>query len=219
MGDTFSVLDLGTVLPTRTELPPISAFTFAWEFEATLGAGDWAPVADPVTGDPIVGPTFTPTPAFELDGLRLRAVGRFIDGDGVPEAVFSAPTAALAAQAVAAATAGDDVLVGTNGADFINALAGDDTITALGGDDTVIGGPGSDIARWWAGYRYGCVFWPDRQLHVAFTPEGQLEVVDAAAGEEDAVIDFERLVFIDFANAAHGCAGCGHRRGRNDCRA
>ena len=60
------------VLPTRTDVPPISAFTFAWEFEATLGAGDWAPVADPVTGDPIVGPTFTPTPAFELDGLRLR---------------------------------------------------------------------------------------------------------------------------------------------------
>src|SRR4029078_1573323 len=77
VGDTFRI-DLGTVADGDGALPPIAAFTFTWEFEATLGAGDWEPVADPVTRNPLLGPPFTPTAAFELDGLRLRAVARFI---------------------------------------------------------------------------------------------------------------------------------------------
>src|ERR1700759_1679655 len=143
VGDTFTV-NLGSVTDADGPLPDITAFTFSWEFEATLDAGDWEPVTDPITGDPITGRTFTPTPDFALDGLRLRAVGRFIDAEGVPEVVFSGPTTALAAQAVAIATAGADFLVGTNGPDLINALAGDDDVLAFAGNDVVIGGPGSD---------------------------------------------------------------------------
>ncbi len=57
VGDTFAV-GLGNVADADGPLAlSLSVFTFAWEFEATLGAGDWEPVTDPVTGDPIFGPT------------------------------------------------------------------------------------------------------------------------------------------------------------------
>ncbi len=196
VGDTFTA-GLGTVADADGPLPAITTFTFAWEFEATPGAGDWEPVTDPVTGDPITGRTFTPTPAFELDGLKLRVVGRFLDAEGVPEVVFSGATAALAAQAVAVATTGDDFLVGTNGPDFINALAGDDSVTALGGDDVVIGGPGNDILDGGLGTDTAVFFGPFANFSFVLNADGLLEVVDAAAGEEDAVVDFENLVFID----------------------
>ena len=83
VGDTFAVLNLNGI-SDADGLPPISDFTFTWEFEATPGAGDWAPIEDPVTEGLITGPTFTPTPAFELEGLRIRVVGRFTDAGRHP---------------------------------------------------------------------------------------------------------------------------------------
>jgi Ca2+-binding RTX toxin-like protein len=201
VGDTF-VAGIGTVHDQDVPggIPSIAGMTLAWEFEATPGQEDWEAVTDPVTGDPVFGPRFTPTPLFELDGLRLRVVGRFNDGLGVPEVVFSLATAPLAAQAVAAATDGDDFLVGTNGPDTINALAGDDEVLALGGNDVVIGGPGSDLLDGGLGNGDVTVFFgPLSNFTFVLDPDGNLQVVDAATGDEDTVINFERLVFIDTA--------------------
>ncbi len=196
VGDTFAV-GLGNVSDADGPLPPLSQFTFGWEFEATPGAGDWEPVTDPVTGDPVFGATFTPTPAFEIDGLRLRAVGTFHDAQGIPEVVFSSPTDQLAAQAVAVATTGDDVLVGTNGPDFIDALAGDDDVKALGGSDIVIGGPGSDTLDGGAGTDAAVFFGPFTNFTFSLDADGNLSVLDNVTGDEDAVLNFETLVFID----------------------
>jgi Ca2+-binding RTX toxin-like protein len=197
VGDTFTV-GIANISDADGPAPlPISAFSFVWQFEATPGANDWQPVIDPVSGEQVIGVTFTPTPAFELDGLRLRAVGSFRDAEGIPEVVFSDPTDPLAAQVVATPTAGDDVLVGTNVGDVINALAGDDIVTAVGGNDIVIGGPGNDILDGGLGTDTAVFFGPIGNFTFVLNAEGVLEVVDAAAGEEDAIPNFENLVFID----------------------
>ena len=202
VGEPLTV-SLGTVADVDG-LPPIAAFTFLWQFEQTPGAGDWADVTDPVTGDIITGVTFIPTAAFELDGLRLRVIGSFVDGNGIPEVVFSDATDAVAPAVVvaAAATAGPDILVGTLGADLINGLAGDDTISGLGGDDILIGGPGNDILDGGSNVVPGLgdiavFFGPIANFTFVLNADGNLEVVDAAAGEEDAVINIETLLFID----------------------
>ena len=65
---------LGTVADLDG-VPPMSAFTFTWQFEQTPGPGDWADVADPLTGDPVTGVTFIPT-ALTARRIRLRVVGR-----------------------------------------------------------------------------------------------------------------------------------------------
>ncbi|MBU1210059.1 MAG: hypothetical protein KJ587_02155, partial [Alphaproteobacteria bacterium] len=148
VGDTFTV-GIGTV-DDLDGVPPISEFSIVWQVEATFGAGDWEPILDPVTEVEMTGLTFTPTPAMEIDGLRIRAVASFIGGNGIPEFVLSAPTVSLAAQAVAAATNGDDLLIGTVGNDGtllnpIDGLAGDDTILGLAGNDVLAGGAGNDL--------------------------------------------------------------------------
>ena len=179
-------------------VPAIDAFTFLWQFEQTLGAGDWADVTDPLTGDIVTGVTFIPTALHELDGLRLRVIGSFVDGNGIPEVVFSAPTDAVAPEAVAVPTTGDDILVGTLGPDLINGLAGDDIISSLGGSDVIIGGPGNDILD--GGIDTGGLgdiavfFGPLANFTFILNAEGVLEVVDAAAGEEDAVSNMENIL-------------------------
>ena len=99
---------------------------------------------------------------------------------------------------MATATAGDDVLVGTNGDDIINGLAGDDTISALAGNDIVIGGPGSDVADGGEGIDTAVFFGPIGNFTFELTPENILQIVDVN-GDEDEVIGFERLVFINSA--------------------
>ena len=197
VGEPLTVT-LGTVADVDG-LPPIAAFTFLWQFEQTPGAGDWADVTDPLTGDIVTGVTFIPTAAFELDGLRLRVIGSFVDGNGIPEVVFSDPTDAVAPAVAAAPTTGDDILVGTLGADLINGLAGDDIISGLGGDDILIGGPGNDILDGGSNVVPGLgdiavFFGALANFTFVLNADGQLEVVDAAAGEEDAVINMENIL-------------------------
>jgi Ca2+-binding RTX toxin-like protein len=193
VGEALKV-SLGTVADLNG-LPLIGAFTFAWQFEATPGAGDWEAVTDPVSGNPVFGQTFIPTADHALEGLRLRVVGTFRDGGGIPEIVFSDPTDPVAPNTVTPATAGPDLIVGTLGADIINALAGDDEIFGLAGNDTITGGPGSDIIDGGAGIDTA-VF--DTALANALflaTPAGTLEVVIGA--DEDELIDIELLQFTD----------------------
>jgi Ca2+-binding RTX toxin-like protein len=197
VGEPLTVA-LGTVADADG-VPPLADFTFLWQFEQTLGAGDWADVTDPLTGDIVTGVSFVPTAAHELDGLRLRVIGSFVGaGNGFPEVVFSAPTDPVAPAAVAAPTAGDDILVGTLGADLINGLAGDDIISSLGGSDVIIGGPGNDILD--GGIDTGGLgdiavfFGPLANFTFILNAEGVLEVVDAAAGEEDAVSNIENIL-------------------------
>ncbi|WP_088348188.1 MULTISPECIES: peroxidase family protein [Rhodomicrobium] len=144
VGDTFTV-DISAIVDANG-VPPLSGFTITWQVEQTPGVGDWVTIEDPVADDVVPnGPTFTPTTAMELEGLRIRAIATFIDGHGIPEVVVSAPTVALAAQAATVATTGDDILFGTAGADVIDALAGDDEVFGFAGNDTLIGGPGADL--------------------------------------------------------------------------
>ena len=89
----------------------------------------------------MTGVTFIPTAAHELDGLALRVVGRFLDGDGIPEVVFSGPTDPVAPEAALAPTEGDDIIVGTvNDDNGIAAVLGGPVfpiLQGLGGDDTI----------------------------------------------------------------------------------
>ena len=202
IGDTLTV-DIGTVIDADNPggLVDITTMTFAWEFEQTPGAGDWAPVAN-AAGDQMIGRTLVITADLGLDGLSLRVVGSFRDAEGMPEIVQSVPTAPVALAATGAPTAGADILVGTNGADLINALAGDDQILALAGDDILIGGPGNDILEGGANTIPGLgdvavFFGPLDNFAFVVTPDGILEVVDIAAVQEDAVIGIETILIID----------------------
>ena len=92
--DTLTV-NLGTVADLDGR-PPISSFVFTWQVETAPGSGEFTNLLDPLTGALIQGTSFTPTPAFELDnGVRLRVVGSFTDGHGVPEVATSLPTVPL----------------------------------------------------------------------------------------------------------------------------
>jgi Ca2+-binding RTX toxin-like protein len=196
VGETFTVT-LGTVADTDG-LPPLSQFTFVWQVEETPGAGDWVPIEDPIADDLLItGPSFTPTPAYELEGLRIRVVGSFIDAHGIPEVVMSAPSVPLSAAVSPVATIGDDVLFGTVGDDVIDALAGDDEVFGLGGNDTLIGGPGNDILDGGEGNDTAVFNGAIADFTFEVTDEGILEVVDDAAGEEDAVISIENFQFTD----------------------
>jgi Ca2+-binding RTX toxin-like protein len=196
VGETFTVT-LGTVNDANG-LPPLSQFTFVWQVEETPGAGDWVPIEDPIADDLLItGQSFTPTAAYELEGLRIRVVGTFIDGNGIPEVVMSAPSVPLSAAISPVATTGDDVLFGTVNNDVIDALAGDDEVFGLGGNDTLIGGPGNDILDGGDGTDTAVFNGAIADFVFEVTPDGILEVVDDAAGEEDAVISIENFQFTD----------------------
>ena len=211
---------LGTV-DDADGVPPISAFTFTWQFEQTPGLGDWADVADPLTGDPVTGVTFIPTAAHELDGLALRVAGRFLDGDGIPEVVFSGPTDPVAPAVSTAATEGDDIIVGTLNDDngiaavlggpvfpILQGLGGDDNISGLAGNDILVGGrlpaglipgdsAGNDILDGGLGVDIAVFFGDPANFLFSLTPEGILEVVDNLTLEEDAIINIETIEFRD----------------------
>ncbi len=197
VGETLTAA-IGTVIDPDG-LPPIEAFTFSWEVEQTAGLQDWIPLDDPVAGNPVTGRVLLITADMAIEGLAVRVVGRFTGNNGIPEVVFSTPTDPVAPAAVAAATLGDDLLVGTLGADLINALAGDDIVQALAGDDVIIGGPGNDILDGGLGNDVAVFSGPLANFTLVLNAEGILEVVDAAAGEEDAIINIETLLFFDGA--------------------
>ncbi|MEQ1576222.1 MAG: peroxidase family protein [Hyphomicrobium sp.] len=95
-GDVLTV-SIGTVQDADNPggVVALNSINITWQFEATPGQEDWANIEDPIDESVITGTTFTPTAAFELDGLRLRVVGTFTGANGVPEIVFSAPTSTL----------------------------------------------------------------------------------------------------------------------------
>ena len=96
IGDVLTV-NIGTVADADNPggVVALSSVSVTWQFEQTLGLGDWTNIIDPVSGNAVTGTTFTPTVAFALDGLRLRVAGTFTGANHVPEHVFSAPTASL----------------------------------------------------------------------------------------------------------------------------
>ncbi len=123
-----------------------SPISFIWQIEQDAGTGDFTDILI-INGageeGPLQGATIEVPP--DSEGLALRVRASFVDGQGVIESVFSAPTALTAAAADPVPTTGDDLLIGTLGNDTIDALAGDDQVFGLDGADTLIGGPGSDI--------------------------------------------------------------------------
>ncbi|MCS3743702.1 peroxidase family protein, partial [Rhizobium sp. BK661] len=162
------------------------------------------------------GPSFTPATDGEFEvgaDVRVRAIVRYTDANGIPYAVASLPTDPLVPATNLVATEGDDVLVGTPGDDTIDGLGGNDIIFGLAGDDdlrggagddeifgglgddTLAGGDGNDIldggdgddTAVFAGNRADFVF--------EINAEGQLEVV--GTNEEDAVISIENFQFND----------------------
>ena len=62
----------------------VSNITYRWQIERNDGTGDYIDIPG------AAGDTFTPTD--EHTGLRIRVLGRFVDGGGVTEVVSSAPT-------------------------------------------------------------------------------------------------------------------------------
>ena len=203
VGQQLIVL-IGTVEDADNELGLVNLadISLAWQVELTPGLGDWVPIEDPITEIPVLGPTFTPTAAFEIEGLRLRVVGTFVGANGIPEFVTSGATDPVAPAAVTTATELDDLITGTVGADLINALAGDDEVFALAGNDTIIGGPGNDILDGGTdtGGELGDIavfFGPLANFSFLLNAEGQLEVVSADPAEEDAVIGIETVIVID----------------------
>jgi Ca2+-binding RTX toxin-like protein len=138
VGDTLTV-GLGTVQDPDGPLPPISAFTFTWQVEQTPGANDWVTLTDPVNEGPITGRTLTITEALSLDieGLRLRVVGTFIDAHNFPEIVLSAPTTTVvgngpvANDPVAALVADEDTVVTITRAQLEAGVADPNTPDAL----------------------------------------------------------------------------------------
>ena len=194
VGETFTVT-LGTVADTDG-LPPFPAgFLITWQVEETPGAGDWINIEEPLSDAPITGVSFTPTAAFELEGLRIRVIATFIDGHGIPEVVTSAPSVPLAAAVSPAATIGDDVLFGTVGNDIIDALAGDDDVFGFAGNDILIGGPGSDILDGGDGTDTAVFSGAVADFTFELTATGTIEVIDAITGEEDEVISIEQFQF------------------------
>ena len=83
------VLVRGTFGPERSDIP-LQDLNFQWQYQivaAPGGTSQWVDIAGATE------PTFVPTDFYV--GFALRVVASFIDGLGVKETVFSAPTALL----------------------------------------------------------------------------------------------------------------------------
>jgi Ca2+-binding RTX toxin-like protein len=111
-------------------------FTFQWQQSADGG----------VTWEDIPGATDALfVPGADQVGLLLRVVVSFLDDEGNPETVVSAPTQPVADDGVIILTEGADIFTGTEAAEQIWGLGGDDVIFGLGGNDQIFGGLGNDF--------------------------------------------------------------------------
>ncbi|MGH6806066.1 MAG: peroxidase family protein, partial [Ensifer adhaerens] len=208
-GSLFGVTDADNVSGTNPSGAIFSPFIVEWQIETDPGV-----FVD--TG--FRGVSFTPSTegGFAVgEDVRVRAIVRYTDGDGIPSSVPSVPTDPLVPATNLAATEGDDVLVGTPLSDTIDGLGGNDVIFGLAsadqliggtgddeifgglGDDTLAGGGGNDILDGGDGQDIA-VFSGARQNYTfEFNAEGQLEVVSTVVAEEDAVIGIEAFQFDD----------------------
>ena len=99
---------------------------------------------------PASGPTYVPTD--DQLGISIRAVVSYVDENGTPEKVFSAPAGPLGASIIGSDNPNvTDVLDGTIGNDNIVGLAGNDVLNGLDGNDVISGGEGNDIIDGGAG--------------------------------------------------------------------
>ncbi|MGI9424358.1 MAG: calcium-binding protein, partial [Hyphomicrobiaceae bacterium] len=189
--------DIGTI-DDADGIPPGAIFSFTWQVEQTLNAGDFTDIeitnasgeVGPLTGEVVNVP-------IEADGLRMRVVARFNDGQGVLETVSSAPTVIVAPQVGVTPTAGDDVIIGTNGPDNINALAGDDFVFGLNGDDIINGGLGNDTLDGGGGVNTAVFDGPQANFGIALDPFGNGSVTDLTTGDLDTITNFATLQFDD----------------------
>ena len=164
-----------------------SNIVFYWQVELVPGSGIFTNIQSIVADEfaPVTGPTFTLTAAEA--GLNVRVLARFKDGLGAIETVVSGAATVGGGVAAGGGTNGDDVLFGTPNADIIGGLGGNDTIIGLAGDDILDGGAGPLDTVVFIGNVNEFTF--------EFTPEGVLEIIRTATGEEDAIAGFERVIF------------------------
>ncbi|MFY0736561.1 calcium-binding protein, partial [Aurantimonas sp. NFXS3] len=205
-GETLTILLAGLADPDGPNPVAASDLSITWEVEDAFQSATFVPVG--------TGPSLLVTAA--MIGLQIRAVARYTDNAGVLEFVSAAPTEIVAGDVAPIGTNGADVLIGTNGADMINGLGGDDEIFGLrGGDtldggagddiinggrgnDTLIGGAGNDILDGGQGGNDTAVFdGPLANFTIEFDPDGNIEVVNAATGEEDLILNIENIQFTD----------------------
>lgn len=119
----------------------LGAITCQWQ--ASTGNNVWVDLS--------TGNTLSLTAA--LVGQQIRAVARYLDGQGTAESVFSSTTAAVApVYTVLTGTAKSDTLTGTAGDDALNGLAGNDVLKGNAGHDTLDGGTGNDTLLGGAGH-------------------------------------------------------------------
>ena len=229
----FLALNAGVIAGVAPN--PTGAITgtvvFTWQVELDPGTGAFTDIiALNAGGDdgPVTGETFTVT--ADLAGLVLRVKATFVDGHGVIETVFSAPTDATGGLAIALATNGPDVLNGTALGETIEGLGGDDIINGAGGNDILIGGDditianppgvtsplasnnaGNDILDGGAGIDTARFFGLRSEFDFVLDVDGNLEVVEIASGEEDLLLNIEFLEFDDvtvtFADAFASAGG------------
>ncbi len=77
-------------------------------------------------------------------GTVISVAASYTDGQGTPESVESAATAAVVSGLSISGTAGNDVLIGSAGNDTIDGGAGNDSLDGGAGADTMSGGIGND---------------------------------------------------------------------------
>jgi hypothetical protein len=122
-------------------------------------------------------------------GQHVRAVVRYVDGQGTAESLTSSPSIATVL-GVVNGTTGNDTLAGSAHADRLTGDAGNDRLTGSGGNDLLIGGPGVDTAVY-AGVRSGYLV----------APQGATVTASAGIEGRDELQGVERLAFSDGALA------------------
>jgi len=168
-----------TGLPLISDLTPTEGQQLALDTSGIMDADglglmdiQWQSSVDGITWSDIAGavaPNFTPIDvggqAFgPQSGQMLRAVVSYIDGNGNPEVVVSAPTQPVGVRWVGSSTSGvnntfegtegDDIALGGNqtapatcGHDILNGNGGNDDLRGRNGNDTIDGGTGNDTIR------------------------------------------------------------------------
>lgn len=154
--------------------------TLGYEWQSSTNGSTWLAISG-ATGSSY-------TPGNGQIGLQLRVLGRYTDGQGTVEVVFSAATTAVS-NAING-TAGNDTLAGTAFADELNGLQGNDRIDGGAGNDLINGGAGIDTAVY-AGARS------------AYTVGTKGATVQARSGNEgnDTLQQVERVAFSDVSLA------------------
>ncbi len=117
------IADVGGVADTDG----LGTLSFQWFQSATGAPGTFTPIATATTAN------FTPG-ALQVNQFLQVAVS-FIDGNGNPESVTSAPTTRVVG----------DLFTGNGAAELFTGTSGDDIANMAGGGDTASGGAGDDI--------------------------------------------------------------------------